>query len=121
MIGRWLATRAWRRGEPSYVVGPEGEYVQLPEPDDNDMVSGEDLEVLLAAIGISVEEWEQAGIAERESRIKFVYVVSAITGLIGAVLLFGGWSNIVGAAATTVAVLALACAVAMKCRAGREG
>ena len=73
MIRRWRATRAWRRGEPSYVVSPDGEHVQLPELDDNDMVSAEDLEAFLAAAGISVEEWEQAAIAQRESRVKTVW------------------------------------------------
>ncbi len=121
MIGRWLAMRAWQRGEPSYIVGPEGEYVRLPEVDENDMVSGEDLEALLAATGISIEEWEQAGIAQRESQTKAVCAVSAVTGLVGAVLLFGGWSLVIGAVATTAAVLAFAWAAAMQCRARREG
>ena len=70
MISRWLAMRAWQRGEPSHIVSPEGEYVRLPEVDDNDIVSGEDLEALLAATGISIEEWQQAAIAQRESQTK---------------------------------------------------
>ena len=121
MISRWLAMRAWQRGEPSHIVSPEGEYVRLPEVDDNDIVSGEDLEALLAATGISIEEWQQAAIAQRESQTKGLCVVSVVTGLGGAVLLFGGWSSVIGAAMTTAAALAFAWAVASQHRARREG
>ena len=113
--------RAWQRGEPSYTVSPDGEHVRLPKVDDNDMVSGEDLEDFLAAAGISIQEWQQAGIPRCEPQTKVVCAVSAVIGLVGAVLLFGGWNSVIGAAATAAAVLALAWAVASQHRARRQG
>ena len=122
MIRRWLARRAWARGEPVYMTDPEGVAFQLPETDEHGMVSGEDLEAFLADAGISVEEWLQMGIRHREQRIRRVLAVSALTGLIGAVLLFlGGWSSLVGALAAAVAVVASGWAGALKYWTGREG
>ena len=122
MIRRWLARRAWARGEPVYMTDPDGAVFQLPEADEHGMVSSEDLEVFLADAGISVEEWLQMSIKHREQRIKRVLAVSAAAGLIGVVLLFlGGWGSLVGALVAAVAVVASGWVVALKYRAAREG
>ena len=122
IIRRWLARRDWARGEPVYMTDPEGAVFHLPETDKHGMVSGEHLEAFLADAGISVEEWVQMSIKHRERRIKRVLAVSAATGLIGAVLLmFGGWSSLVGALVAAVAAVASGWAIAMKYWAGRAG
>ena len=122
MIRRWLAGRAWVRGEPVYVTDPDGAVVQLPEADEHGMVSGEDLEAFLAGAGICVEEWLQMGIRDRERRIRRVFAVSAVAGVVGVVLvLFGGWSSVVGALVAAVAVVACGWAVALKRQAARQG
>ena len=122
MIRRWLAMRAWARGEPVYVTDRDGAVSQLPETDEHGMVSGEDLEAFLADAGISVEEWLQMGIRDGERRIKRVLAVSAAAGLIGVVLvLLGGLSSIVGALVAAVAVVACGWAVALKWWATRQG
>lgn len=122
MIRRVLARRAWARGEPLYMTDPEGEVFQLPETDEHGMVSGEDLEAFLADAGISVEEWLQMSIKHRERRINRVLAVSAAPGLIGvALILFGGWSSLVGALVAAVAVVVSGWAVAMRYWAAREG
>ena len=122
MIRRWLAMRDWARGEPVYMTDPEGVVLQLPETDEHGMVSGEDLEAFLADAGISVEEWLQMSIRHRETRIKRLLAVSAAAGLIGVVLvLFGGWSSLVGALAAAVAVVASGWAAALRYRAARGG
>ena len=122
MIRRWLAMRAWARGEPAYMTDPEGVVFQLPDTDEHGMVSGEDLEAFLADAGISVEEWLQMSIKHREQRINRLLAVSAAAGLIGVVLvLLGGWSSLVGALIAAVAVIASGWAVAMRYRAARVG
>ena len=122
MIRRVLARRAWARGEPVYMTDPEGEVFQLPETDEHGMVSGDDLEAFLADAGISVEEWLQMNSKHREQRTNRVLAVSAAAGLIGVVLvLFGGWSSVVGAFVAAVAVVACGWAVAMRYWAAREG
>ena len=121
MIRRWLAIRVWARGESVYVTDPDGAVSQLPETDEHGMVSGEDLEAFLAGAGICVEEWLQMDIRDRERRIKRVLAVSAAAGLIGVVLvLFGGWSSLVGALVAVVAVVGCGWAVALKYWATRE-
>lgn len=121
MIRRWLAMRVWARGEPVYVTDPDGAVLQLPEADEHGMVSGEDLEAFLAGAGVSVEEWLQMDIRDRERRIRRVFAVSAAAGLVGVVLvLLGGWSSVVGALVAAVAVVACGWAVALKWWATRE-
>lgn len=122
MIRRVLARRDWARGEPLYMTDPEGAVFQLPETDEHGMVSAEDLEAFLAEAGISVEEWLQMSIKHREQRISRVLAVSAAAGPIGVVLvLFGGWSSLVGALVAAVAVVVCGWAVAMRYWAAREG
>ena len=123
MIRRWLAMRDWARGEPVYMTDPEGAVFQLPaETDEHGMVSAEDLQAFLADAGISVEEWLQVSIKHRERRINRVLAVSAAAGLIGVVLvLFGGWSSLVGALVAAVAVVVSGWAGAMRYWAAREG
>ena len=122
MIRRWLAMRAWARGEPVYVTDPDGAVVRLPEADEHGMVSGDDLEAFVAGAGVSVEEWLQMDSRDRERRIGRVFAVSAAAGLVGVVLvLFGGWSSVVGALVAAVAVVACGWAVALKCWATRQG
>lgn len=121
MIRRWLAMRAWARGEPVHMTDPDGAVWQLPETDQHAMVSGEDLEAFLADAGVSVEEWLQIGIRDRERRIRRLLAVPAAAGLIGVVLvLLGGWSSVVGALVAAVAVVACFFAAALKCWATRQ-
>ena len=82
---------------------------------------GEDLRRYLANIGLSVDEWEQADLKMRGPRMRRMFVFSAITGLIGALLLFTGWSSLMGVLAAIVGLFTFMRGVTLKYRAKQEG